>query len=71
MRFMQHVANKQGAIKMRKETIEIEAADIPTMAKMPLSEYKNYIETSLIFADPHGVIRATQGEYPLACNKAQ
>lgn len=69
--FMQHAVNKQGAIKMRKETIEIEAADIPTMAQMPLSEYKNYIETSLIFADPHGVIRATQGEYPLACNKAQ
>ena len=56
---------------MRKETVEIEVADIPTMAEMSSSEYKNYIETSLIFADSHGVIRATQGEYPLACSKAQ
>jgi len=58
-------------LKTIKKNIEIDVADIPTMAEMSLTEYNNYIETNLIFTDSHGVIRATQGEYPLACNKAQ
>lgn len=53
------------------ETIEINVADIPTMTEMSLIEYNNYIEATLIFSDSHGVIRSIQGEYPLACTKAQ
>ena len=56
---------------MLKQSIEIEAADIPTMRAMPLLEYINHIESNVIFTDSHGIIRATQGEYPLACTKAQ
>jgi hypothetical protein len=54
-----------------KQAVEIEAADIPAMTKMSLGEYASYIESNLVFSDSHGVIRATQGEYPLACTKAQ
>lgn len=54
-----------------KQAVEVEAVDIPTMTEMSLEEYTSYIESNLVFSDHHGVIRATQGEYPLACTKAQ
>lgn len=54
-----------------KINIEIEAVDIPTMSDMPSGDYKNYIESHLYFVDHHGILRSTQGEYPIACSKTQ
>ncbi len=54
-----------------KESINIEVADIPTMSEMSDNDYKEYLETSLLFTDHHGVLRSTQGEYPIACSKSQ
>ncbi len=54
-----------------KESIEIEVVDIPTMSEMSDNDYKEYLETNLLFTDHHGVLRSTQGEYPIACSKSQ
>jgi len=53
-----------------KETIEINVANIPTMQSMSSNEYTDYLY-NLIFTDTHGIIRSTQGEYPIACNQEQ
>lgn len=54
-----------------KHTIEIEAADIPTMYKMSEAEYENYIANDLLFVDHHDVLRSQIAQYPLAVTKRQ
>lgn len=53
-----------------KHVMEIEAVEIPTMAKMNEDEYTAHLE-NLFYSDTHGIIRATQGDYSLACNQNQ
>lgn len=55
-----------------KSTIEIEAVDIPTMARMSDDEYKEFLEThGLFWIDHHDILRSTAAEYPLATRKSQ
>jgi len=54
-----------------KHTVEIEAADIPTMYKMSGGEYKQYIENELLFVDHHDVLRSQIAQYPLAVTREQ
>lgn len=54
-----------------KLTIEIEAADIPTMESMSEYGYKQYIENELLFVDHHDVLRSGVAQYPLAVTRAQ
>jgi hypothetical protein len=54
-----------------KHTIEIEAADIPTMYKMSADEYKLYIENELLIVDHHDVLRSQIAQYPLAVTREQ
>lgn len=49
----------------------IEAIDIPTMSKMSIEDYKQYIQSGLFFIDHHGILRSTPADYPIACNKKQ
>lgn len=57
--------------KTIKSTQEIEAVDIPTMADMPIEEYKDYLRFGLIFVDHHDILRSAVAGYPLAVNKEQ
>jgi len=54
-----------------KHTIEIDAVDIPTMYKMSIDEYRQYIETELFFVDHHDVLRSAIAQYPLAVTHEQ
>lgn len=45
--------------------------DIPTMHKSNTEEYKNHLEPCLFFVDHHDILRATQGEYPIATTPEQ
>lgn len=54
-----------------KHTVEITAADIPTMYKMSAGEYKQYIENELLFVDHHDVLRSQIAQYPLAVTREQ
>ena len=54
-----------------KITVEANAVDIPTMEKMPIEEYREYLKHGLIHIDHHEIIRSLVAGYPLACNKAQ
>lgn len=57
--------------QLQKLPINIEATDIFTMQDMPDDQYAAHLEQHLFFTDSNGNIRATQGEYPIACTKAQ
>ncbi|MCJ1882316.1 hypothetical protein [Pseudomonas nitroreducens] len=54
-------------------SIEIgeDVIDIPTMHKLPRDQYGEYVRSSLFWVDHHDVLRATQGEYPIATSAAQ
>lgn len=52
-------------------TQEIEAVDIPTMADMPIEEYKDYLRFGLMTVDHHDILRSAVAGYPLATNKEQ
>lgn len=54
-----------------KNTVEIDAADIPTMYKMSAGEYKQYVENELLFVDHHDVLRSQIAQYPLAVTREQ
>lgn len=55
-----------------KGTIEIEAVDIPTMAKMSDDEYRQFVsDQALFWIDHHDILRSTPAEYPLATRKSQ
>ncbi|WP_417763343.1 hypothetical protein [Shewanella sp.] len=54
-----------------KVSIEIEAADIPTMHEMTRAEYNDYLTNELLFVDHHDVLRSGHGEFPLAVTKEQ
>jgi hypothetical protein len=55
-----------------KGTIEIEAVDIPTMARMSDDEYQKFLEThGLFWIDHHHILRSTPAEYPLATRRSQ
>jgi predicted nucleic-acid-binding protein len=54
-----------------KHTVEIDAVDIPTMYKMSIEEYKNYIETEVFWVDHHDVLRSAIAQYPLAVTREQ
>lgn len=45
---------------------DVNAVDIPSMYKMPASEYTAYVDGGLFFLDHHEVLRAVLGEYPIA-----
>lgn len=45
--------------------------DIPSMLESSAEEYRDYIEPYLFFVDHHDVLRATQGEYPIAATADQ
>ena len=51
-------------------TVEVTAADIPTMETMSIEAYNNYLP-ELLWVDHHDVLRATQGEYPVAVTPPQ
>ncbi|WP_024930697.1 hypothetical protein [Methylophilus sp. OH31] len=57
--------------KTIKSTQEIEAVDIPTMADMPLDEYKDYLRFGLMSVDHHDNLRSAVAGYPLATNQEQ
>lgn len=54
-----------------KHTVEIEAADIPTMYNMSPTEYSQYIANELLFVDHHDVLRSQIAQYPLAVTREQ
>lgn len=54
-----------------KHIVEIDAVDIPTMYRMDLGEYRQYLETELFFIDHHDVLRSALGEYPLTVTREQ
>lgn len=55
-----------------KGTIEIEAVDIPTMARMSDDEYQKLIETNgLFWIDHHDILRSAVAEHPLATRQSQ
>lgn len=55
-----------------KGTIEIEAIDIPTMARMSNVEYRQFLKNyELFWIDHHDILRSTPAEYPLATTQAQ
>ena len=54
-----------------KHTVEIDAADIPSMYKMSKEEYKYYIENELFFVDHHDVLRSAIAQYPIAVTRDQ
>ncbi|WP_436546319.1 hypothetical protein [Janthinobacterium sp. RB2R34] len=55
-----------------KGTIEIEAVDIPTMARMSDDEYQKFLETDgLLRIDHHDILRSAVAEYPLATRRSQ
>jgi hypothetical protein len=58
-------------IQLQKITLEIEGIDKITMQEMTANQYTEHLEQHLFFADSHGIICATQGEYPIACTKEQ
>jgi hypothetical protein len=49
----------------------IEAATIEEMAAMSPEQYRSTLEFKLFFVDHHGILRAAQGEYPVATTKVQ
>lgn len=55
-----------------KGTIEIEAVDIPTMARMSDDEYQKFLEThGLFWIDHHDILISTVAQYPLATRQSQ
>ncbi len=54
-----------------KHTVEIEAVDIQTMYKMDIEEYKQYIETEMLWVDHHDVLRSAIAQYPMAVTREQ
>lgn len=57
--------------QLQKITIEIQGTDKFTMQDMTGDQYAEHLEQHLFFTDTHGIICATQGEYPIACTKEQ
>jgi hypothetical protein len=60
---------------MSYETIttkqDVVAVDIPTMAEMSASDYREYLKYGLFNVDHHDVLRSGPAGYPLAVTKAQ
>jgi hypothetical protein len=54
-----------------KQTQDVEAVDIQTMAAMSLSDYNKYLRDGLFFIDHHDVLRSAPAQYPLAVTKEQ
>lgn len=55
-----------------KGTIEIEAVDIPSMARMSDDEYREFLRThGLFWIDHHEILRSTPANYPLATRRSQ
>lgn len=54
-----------------KLSVTGEAYDIPTLEDMPIEEYHRYLETDLLFVDPHDVLRSGIGGFPLAATPEQ
>lgn len=54
-----------------KHTVEIDAVDIPTMYRMSEGEYRQYVESELLFVDHHDVLRSQIAQYPLAATREQ
>lgn len=50
---------------------EDELVDIPTMYQMPLSQYKDYLEFSLLWVDHHDVLRSEVAGFPIATTREQ
>jgi hypothetical protein len=50
---------------------EVTAADIDTMAKMSIEDYREYIRHNLIYLDHHEILRSMAAGYPLAVTKEQ
>ena len=58
-------------MNFRKIELDEDLVDIPTMESMPIEGYLPYVDQYLMFVDHHDVLRATQGEYPIAVTKQQ
>lgn len=55
-----------------KGKIDIEALDIPSMAKMSDDEFRAFVaDHGLFWIDHHDILRSTPAEYPLATRKSQ
>lgn len=54
-----------------KFSVEIDAADIPSMRQMSDSEYRRYVEQELLLVDHHDVLRSAVAQYPLAVTREQ
>lgn len=52
-------------------TIDEDVMDIPTLHATGVNGYHEYVMQYLLFVDHHDVLRATQGEYPLATSPEQ
>lgn len=67
------VLDNQMTASRESVTINIgtDVVDIPTMEEMSAIDYRDYLESSLLFVDHHGALRAIVGEYPVAATKAQ
>ncbi|RJR40801.1 MAG: hypothetical protein C4576_19750 [Desulfobacteraceae bacterium] len=57
--------------KTVKYTREVEAVDIGTMESMLGSDYRAYLESSLLWIDHHDVLRSGPAGYPIAVTRAQ
>lgn len=55
-----------------KSTIEIETLDIPSLYAMNIEEYRGLLSgEGFFYVDQDGVLRSTQGSYPLATTREQ
>lgn len=57
--------------KPYRATIDEDVMDIPTLHAAGVNGYREYVMQYLLFVDHHDVLRAVQGEYPLATSPEQ
>ena len=50
---------------------DVASVDIPTMAKMSMQEYDEYLRTGLFAVDHHDILRSEPAGYPLAVTARQ
>jgi hypothetical protein len=55
-----------------KLNIDTESIDIPTMEKLSIPEYRDYVKDGGFFmVDHHHILRSSVASYPIASSKAQ
>ena len=57
--------------KTCKLSQDVEFVDIVTMGAMTEADYREYLETGLLFVDHHDILRSQAAGYPLAVTKSQ